>query len=135
LKAATDDGNKQKRIVIEWRHVDLGVQCGPCRDTGRNLWNVIEELSQEHLLDDVEVEFQNTLLPEKQYLESNVVLVNGMPIEQILDAGATFSGCQECPDTPGEPSCYRADNPDRNVFKAIPQEILRTALVKVLGRQ
>lgn len=134
MKGMADDRYVQQQIVIEWRHVDLGVQCGPCKDTGTNLWKVIEELSREHLLDDVEVEIQNTLLPEKRYLESNIVLINGMPIERILDADTTFADCPGCPDATGDPACYRADNPERNVFKAIPQELLRAALLKALKR-
>ena len=121
------------RIVIEWRHVDLGdVQCGRCTDTGANLWDVLVELSQEHLLDDVELEVQNTLLPLERIAESNTVLINGIPIEHLLDANITFPDCKGCSDFIGEPTCCRAVEAERDIFEAIPREMLRAAILKIL---
>ena len=51
------------RMLIEWRHLDLGETCGRCSDTGANLWVVITQVGQEHLFDNVELEFENTILP------------------------------------------------------------------------
>ena len=85
------------RMLIEWRHLDLGGTCGRCSDTGANLWAVITELGQEHLLDNVELELENTILPLERMDESNVVLINGVPIEQILDPGVTVRRMQQLP--------------------------------------
>jgi hypothetical protein len=122
------------RILLEWRHLDLGQSfCGHCSDTGVNLWEVITNLGQEHLLDDVELELENTILPPEQFEESNIVLINGVPVEKILGAEVTFPGCTSCQDLNGE-ACHihRAAPGRENVFKAIPAEILRAAILKVL---
>ena len=81
-------------MLIEWRHLDLGeIPCGRCTDTGANLWEVINGLGKEHLLDDVELELENTILPPERMEESNTVLINGIPVEKILGPGVTFAGC------------------------------------------
>jgi len=133
------EGNKMNettRLLIEWRHLDLGQSfCGHCSDTGVNLWEVITTLGEEHLLDDVELELENTILPPEQFEESNVVLINGMSVEKILGAEVIFPGCNGCQVLGGEDCHIRRAAPGReNVFKAIPKEILRAAILKVLQR-
>jgi hypothetical protein len=121
-------------MQIEWRHLDLGETCGRCSDTGANLWAVITELGQEHLLDNVELELENTILPLERMDESNVVLINGVPIEHIIGAGVTFRGCSSCHDKSGqENQCPDAES-GRDFFKALPAEMLRAAILKVLIR-
>jgi len=130
-----NDRDEPSRIVIEWRHVDLGdIPCGRCTDTGTNLWNVIVELSQGNLLDDVELEVQNTLLPMERIAESNTVLINRIPVEHILGADITSTNCQECSDFTGEPASCRAVEVERDIFEPIPQEMLRAAISKTLKR-
>lgn len=125
-----------RRILIEWRHLDLGeVACGRCTDTGTNLLNVIVQLGQEHLLDGVDVEVKNTILPPSQVDESNIVLINGIPIEKILDANVTFTECSCCSDFIGEQVRCRAVTTERDVFEAIPDEMLRAAILKVLEQE
>jgi hypothetical protein len=132
----SDQMNDTTRLHIEWRHLDLGQSfCGHCSDTGVNLWEVITTLGQEHLLDDVELELENTILPPEQYEESNVVLINGVPVENIVGAEVTFAGYNGCQDLNGEPCHVHRAAPGReNVFKAIPEEMLRAAILKVLER-
>ena len=122
------------RMLIEWRHLDLGETCGRCTDTGANLWAVITELGQEHLFDNVELELENTILPPERMDESNVVLINGVPIEHILGAGVPFDGCSSCHDKTGqEHKCPDAAS-GRDFFKGIPGATLRSAILKVLSR-
>ena len=122
------------RMLIEWRHLDLGdIPCGRCTDTGANLWEVITGLGEEHLLDDVELELENTILPLERMEESNTVFINGIPVEKILGPGITFAGCS-CPDPSGEQGHCPEAAPGRDIFKAIPAEMLRAAILKVLKR-
>ncbi|HNB03080.1 MAG TPA: DUF2703 domain-containing protein [Methanoregulaceae archaeon] len=128
--------NETTRLHIEWRHLDLGQSfCGHCSDTGINLWEVITTLGQEHLLDDVELELENTILPPEQFEESNVVLIDGTPVEKIVGAEVTFPDCNGCQDLNGELCHVQRAAPGReNVFKAIPKAMLRAAILKVLER-
>ncbi|HPH34222.1 MAG TPA: DUF2703 domain-containing protein [Methanoregulaceae archaeon] len=126
--------NDTTRLHIEWRHLDLGQSfCGHCSDTGVNLWQVITTLGQEHLLDGVELELENTILPLDQFEESNVVLINGVPIKEIVGTEVPFPGCTGCQDLDEEPCHIHRAAPGReNIFKAIPVAMLRTAILKSL---
>jgi hypothetical protein len=127
--------NGTTRIVIEWRHVDLGQPlCGHCSDTGANLWEAVTTLGQENLLDGVELEIENTILPPKQLEESNVVLINGIPVEKIVDPGLISSGCSTCQVLNEKTGPIHTAAPGRDVFKAIPAEVLREAILKALRK-
>lgn len=121
-------------IIIEWRHIDLGQPfSGHCSETGATLWEVITTLGQEHWLDDIELELKNTILHPEETEESNIVLINGIPIEQILKTGDTSgsSGGQETES--GGTQLQRAP-PGRDMVKGIPYEVLRKAILTVLTR-
>jgi hypothetical protein len=125
--------NGPTRIVIEWRHIEFGdIPCGRCTDTGTNLLNVVSELDKEHLLEGVELEIQNTILHPEQIEESNVVLINGVPVEKILNTGVMFPGCSGCLESKHESGHFHSAAPARDVFKGIPVEVLREAILKVL---
>jgi len=127
--------NGTTRLIIEWRHLDQGeILCGRCTDTGTNLLNVIVQMGREHLLDGVEVEVKNTLLPPEKVHESNIVLINGIPLEKILDRDVTFAE-QCCPDFIGKPAPCRVVTTERDVFEAVPAEVLRRAILKVLEHE
>lgn len=101
-----DQMSKKARMTIEWRHLELGgITCDRCADTGTNLRNAIEQLRREHLLDNVDLEVKETILPPEQIEESNTVLVNGIPVEEILESSVTFTECSCCSDLIGEPAC------------------------------
>ncbi len=120
-------------LTIEWRHLELGgITCDRCADTGTNLRKVIEQLRREHQLDTMDLTFKETILSPEQIDESNTVLINGIPVERILDAGVTFTECSCCSDLIGEPACCRAVTTDRDIFEAIPEEMLRAAILKIL---
>jgi hypothetical protein len=87
-----------------------------------------------HLLDDVELELENTRFPPERLEESNIVLINGVPVEKIFSPDITFAGCSSCPDPSGEQDHCLGVPPGRDFFKAIPSEILRGAILKVLKR-
>ncbi|KQC03367.1 MAG: hypothetical protein APR55_06965 [Methanolinea sp. SDB] len=115
--------------MIELRHLDLGeMACGRCSDTGENLLNVISELGGEHVLDDVEVEVRNILLPPNRADESNIVLINGIPLEEILGEKMGSAGCGVCSDFCGEQVLHYS----RGILSAIPREVLREAILRVL---
>jgi len=121
-------------IIIEWRHLDLGQPfSGHCSETGATLWEVITTLGQEHWLDDIGLELKNTILLPEDTEESNTVLVNGIPVEQILNTGDTF-GCSGGQDTGSEVTPLQRVPPGRDVLKGIPYEVLRKAILTVLTR-
>lgn len=115
--------NLTTRILIELHHLDLGeIACGRCSDTGETLLNVIAELGGEHLLDDAVLEVKNTLLLTNRANESNMVINNGIPLEQILDEKVGCAQCSACSEFCGQQ--------DRDIVTAIPEEKLRKAIKK-----
>ncbi len=120
-------------LTIEWRHLELGgVTCDRCADTGTNLGRVIAQLRREGFFDEVDLTLTETILPPEQIDESNTVLVNGIPVEKILNAGVTFTECSCCSTLIGEPACCRAVATDRDIYEALPEEMLRNAILKVV---
>jgi len=120
-------------LTIEWRHLEAGgITCDRCVDTGANLGRVIAQLRHEGFFDEFDLTLTETILPPERIDESNTLLVNGMPVEKILDADVTFTECSSCSDLIGEPACCRAVATDRDMYEALPEEMLRTAILKVV---
>lgn len=120
-------------VTIEWRHLEMGgITCDRCADTGANLGRVIAQLRYEGFFDEVDLTLTETILPPERIDESNTVFVNGIPVEKILDADVTFTECSCCSDLIGEPACCRAVATDQEMYEALPEEVLRTAILKVV---
>lgn len=125
--------SQTKKILIEWRHLEFGeIPCGRCTDTGTNLLKVITQLGDEDLLNNVELEIQNTILSPDKVDESNVLIINGIQLEHLLGTGISFSGCSCRTDISKDHVSCKAVQLDRDVFKAIPEEMIRGALLEVL---
>jgi len=123
-------------LTIEWRHLEIGgFTCNRCSDTGTHLGRAIARLRREGLLDEVDLNLEETVLSPEEIDQSNTVLVNGTPIEDILGASVTFTECSGCSDFTGESECCRAVSSGHQVFEALPEEMLRAAIVKVLERE
>ena len=76
----------KKELVIEWRHVgeDLDTTCDRCHDTGTALKAVISEISTLLEMEGVSVRIIETILENDTVAESNSLLFNGVPIEELL---------------------------------------------------
>jgi len=83
-----------QKMHIEWRHYDkTGRTCDRCSDTGTNLKQVIEKYAERGIA----IELQETLLDASQLAESNMILMNGVALEELLaGASASESACPSC---------------------------------------
>lgn len=125
-----------KSLVIEWRHYDkTGETCERCSSTGTTLSEVIGELSHELKADGIALTFTETLLPEEEMAQSNLILINGIPLEILLD-GATSSenSCQSCSCLTGNETSCRIIEHQGNVYEEIPAELIRQAVYRSLQR-
>lgn len=83
----------QPKLDIEWRHYDQdGATCDRCSGTGKNLQQVLREYAERGVL----IELHETLLPATRLNESNLVLINGVPLEELLSATTGESDCPSC---------------------------------------
>lgn len=118
-------------IRIEWRHYDkAGATCDRCGDTGANLKQVIGEYARHGVV----IELQETLLDEGRIDESNLVLVNGLPLEELLTATTGASDCPSCSCLTGSETSCRTVQCGGEVYEELTPELIRKAIEAVLGR-
>ena len=120
-----------KTLNIEWRHFETGGQtCERCGDTGAALRRVIEELAR---TEGVTIEYQETHLLASSIAQSNMVLFNGVPLEELL-VGAEVSSneCCSCSCLIGEDTECRTLLYQGKTYEDIPEELMREAALKAL---
>jgi hypothetical protein len=84
-----------KQLQIEWRHLgDRTATCSRCAATGRALDDVMGDLADELTERGVRLVFTETVLGADDVAASNVLLFNGVPLEQVVQgARAAESHC------------------------------------------
>ena len=125
------NGKFGRNIRIEWRHYDkAGATCDRCGDTGANLKQVIAEYAAQGVV----IELQETLLNEEQISQSNLVLINGVPLEELLAATTGESDCPSCSCLTGTDTSCRTVQCDGEVFEELTPELIRKGIAVVLRR-
>jgi len=126
-----------KKFEIEWRHLDKdGNTCERCADTGVAVRAVVEELFGELHASGWKVEFKEILLSEKEIPESNLILLNGIPIENILPkARKSENCCISCCEILGTATQCRTIERDGRTYEAIPAAMIRVAVNILINKQ
>lgn len=123
-----------KKLIIEWKHLDIeGETCDRCYDTGENLVQEVKRLNRTLQPKGIEVELIETKLDNTQIRESNMILFNGVPIENILDIKITENYCDSCTALLGRETFCRMVTYEGNDYEDIPAKAIRHAALKVLG--
>jgi hypothetical protein len=124
-----------KKLEIEWRHYEkAGATCLRCSATGRTLRQVVAGLGRELAAEGVELGFTETKLPESRLPESNMILFNGVPLEELLDGGASGSSeCASCACLTGRTTACRTVEHDGRVYEEIPEALVRQAARRAAG--
>ncbi|MDD2500055.1 MAG: DUF2703 domain-containing protein [Geobacter sp.] len=118
-------------IIIEWRHYDkAGATCDRCCGTGANLVSVVDEYAQRG----VAIELQETLLQFERISESNLVLINGVPLEELLAGATGESECVSCGCLAGSATSCRTVQCDGETFEELTPELIRKGIEVVLAR-
>ena len=123
-----------KQLDIEWRHLDqAGNTCIRCSDTGVALKKVVASLTTECAPCGWEVTFKETRLKEDQIAQSNIILINGTPIEEILpNSKVSENHCVSCCDFIGGESVYcRTIEYEDKTYEAIPARLVHQAVCSV----
>jgi len=118
-------------INVEWRHYDKeGSTCDRCSGTGANLAAVAKEFAGRG----VAIELQETLLSADRISESNLVLINGVPLEELLtNSVAGESECPSCSCLTGAETSCRTVKCDGEVYEELPQELIRRGIEAALA--
>lgn len=123
-----------KTLEIEWKHLDVeGKTCARCSDTGEVLKTVIVKLARECRPLGWEIKFKETRLGEDRVAESNVILLNGKPIEELLpEARASQSHCESCSELTGTPTSCRTVEFGGDTYEGIPASLIRRAAGQII---
>jgi len=116
-------------IQIEWRHYDkAGATCDRCGDTGASLKQVRGEYAGQGVV----IELQETLLTEEQISESNLVLINGVPLEELLKgASSGVSDCPSCSCLTGSATSCRTVQCDGTIYEELTPELIKKGIEAV----
>jgi len=122
-----------RNLTIEWRHLDVEDEtCDRCYDTGENLAAEVKRLRRALSPQGIDVEYIETKLGEGHVAESNVILFNGIPIEDILSIEVSSNFCGSCTDLLGTDTYCRTIRFDGNEYEDVPAKAIRQAVYKVL---
>jgi len=123
-----------KTLKIEWKHLDVeGETCNRCYDTGENLNAEISRLNRALKPKGIEVQFTETKLDDTQVPQSNTILFNGVPIEDILNIKVSENYCDSCTTLLGSETYCRTVMYEGSEYEDIPAKAIRQAAYKVLG--
>ena len=124
-----------KPLNIEWRRlVSDSTTCLRCGETGRTLDSVVADLKLELAPRGVEVSYNEVALGPERLEESNIVLFNGVPIEEVLpDLKVTYTSCQSCCGMVGKAVDCRAVVYRGKTYDEVPEAAIREAAFKAVG--
>ncbi len=123
-----------RTLKIEWRHLDVeGETCDRCYDTGENLANEVKRLSRALQTRGINVELTETKLDDTNIPQSNTILFNGIPIEDILNIEVAENYCDSCKNLLGTDTYCRTVIFEGSEYEDIPAKAIRQAAYKVMG--
>ena len=116
-------------LTIEWRHYDKeGATCDRCAATGTSVREVVAGLTNELAGKGISFVFTETMLSEEQMAQSNLILFNGIPLEDLLgSATAAENDCQSCSSLTGTATACRTVEYAGRSYEAIPADLIRQA--------
>lgn len=123
-----------KKLEIEWRHLEIdGKTCVRCSETGKTLLEVISELTKTLEEKGITVNFTETILPAERIAESNIVLFNGIALEEVLpELTVSESCCESCSCITGSEAYCRTVEYDGQTYEEIPEELIYRAAYRSL---
>ncbi len=130
------EGNAPGTLTVEWRHIGKNVDttCIRCGATGRTLTEVVGAIRPMLSARHIGVQVVETVLPPEQIAESNTILFNGAPIEDLLsEADIKMTPCVSCSCMTGTDVECRAIICGDETYEAIPADLIRRAAFKAVG--
>ncbi len=120
------------KVMVEWFHLDVnGETCDRCSGTGEELRAIVEKLNEECNGRGVSVELRETLLGPLEIEKSNLIEVDGRPIENVLKGASTsLSNCETCGELVGEHTSCRTVVQFGVVYETVPQRLVRDAVCR-----
>lgn len=124
-------------LVIEWRHIgrDIENTCERCSETGKAVRETVDQIRA--ALEDagITVKFVENVLPHDAIADSNIILFNGVPLEDLIEGmEVTSTPCSSCACITGQDDVEcRAVDYGGERYESIPPELIARAVLKALG--
>jgi len=122
-----------KELEIIWKHLDVdGKTCDRFAGTGDEIRQFVNLLHEECAMQDVHITLKEIKLTENEIEESNRILINGVPLEDILpETTVSQNACSSCSDLLGISTCCRTIIHTGKEYETIPQQLIRKAVCKI----
>lgn len=122
-----------KTVTVEWRHLEKeGKTCDRCDATGQDIKALAQRLQEEYRSKGVEILFLETKLSETEIEQSNLILINGKPIETLLPLTTVSENpCCSCTELTGRQESCRTIIRNGRTHEAVPREFIREAICRV----
>jgi len=126
-----------KNLLIEWKRFDKeGNTCKRCSNTGTSIQTAVSELKEKLEKKGISILFKETKLSENEIKESNSILFNGIPIEELLDdTKAVETQCNSCCELVGSSVNCRALDCHGQITEDIPVELIKMAVKNLLRKE
>jgi small redox-active disulfide protein 2 len=97
---------------------------------------VLDELQKELKNNDIKLKLTETVLTKDRIDESNSILINGTPIEELLpQVSSSYNECCSCGDLCGSRTNCKTIIQDGSNKDEIPEELIKEALLKEINRK
>ncbi|WP_305066538.1 DUF2703 domain-containing protein, partial [Methanoculleus sp.] len=124
-------------LVVEWWHIgsDIEHTCELCSETGKAMRETADRIRA--ALEDagITVKFVENVLPHDAIADSNTILFNGVPLENLIEGmEVTSTPCASCACITGQDDVEcRAVDYGGERYESIPPELIARAVLKALG--
>ena len=124
-------------LQIEWRHLnERASTCSRCAATGQAIDQVIDGLRDELAPQGVEIIFTETPLTGEQITDSNLLLFNGTPLDELMTGAlAQQNYCGSCSQLTQVETYCRTVEHDGQVYEEIPEALIRQAALAALAKE
>lgn len=126
-----------KDLIIEWKHYDKkGNTCDRCSKTGSSLRKVIKDLKGKLRVRGIRVSFKETKLSENGIQESNTILFNNVPLEDLFEnMKIVNTPCNSCCELIGSQIDCRALSCQGQITENISAKLIKKAAKSFLLRK
>jgi len=123
-------------LDVEWRHIGESVDatCERCASTGRTLGGVLDEIRPILSARRIRIRVHETVLPHDRIEESNTLLFNGVPLEDLIEeVRIENTSCPSCACMTGTDAACRALVCGDQTYEEIPADLIRRAALRAAG--
>ncbi|KLK88692.1 hypothetical protein SZ63_06805 [Methanoculleus sediminis] len=124
-------------LIVEWRHIgrDIENTCERCSETGKTVRETVDRIRAALEDTGITVKFIENVLPHDAIADSNIILFNGVPLEDLIEGmEVTSTPCASCACITGQDDVEcRAVDYSGERYESIPPELIARAVLKALG--